>query len=104
MATTAEELRQELAELQKLQTELLADPNIDTDDELKVRAPARACARALRPRRRGSPAPFAVCVPPGLQLHAHARLPLQENLGIVEAEISDLEVELAMLDPPSSTG
>ena len=66
MATTAEELRQELAELQKLQTELLADPNIDTDDELKVRAPARACARALRPRRRGSPAPFAVCVPPGL--------------------------------------
>jgi Ca2+-binding EF-hand superfamily protein/ankyrin repeat protein len=102
MATTAEELRQELAELQKLQTELLADPNLDTDDELKVRAPARACARALRPRRRGSPAPFAVCVPPGLQLHAHARLPLQENLGIVEAEISDLEVELAMLDPPSA--
>ena len=35
-APSAEELRQELEDLRELQTQLLADPKIETDEDLKV--------------------------------------------------------------------
>ena len=43
---SADELRQELEDLRELQTQLLADPNVDTDADLKVcyARPSRCCA------------------------------------------------------------